>query len=189
MERWEQKALTAESTIGFMLNTVVKNKKLLLSIVSIALFTSMSSMHCSSKSKLADFKWILGTWKMFSGETYFVEKWSRLNDSVFVSNGYKYSAQDTATKTLLESVQLIVKNGEIFYVPVVGGENNGQPVYFKFTGKDKEKDEYTFENKEHHFPQRIIYKPVSKNQLYARVEGTLNDRFTAFEFEYVSSNE
>lgn len=145
-----------------------------------ALF-AFSGMQCA-KNKLSTFNWLLGTWKMETGETYFVEEWRKVNDSTFEASSYKYSAQDTATKIPLESVQLVWKKGNAFYVPTVTGQNKGQPVYFKFMGIEKQ--EFLFENKEHNFPQRIYYKPVSANQLYARVEGIYNERFTALEFEY-----
>lgn len=152
-------------------------RMLLFSLGTLAL---LCSGHCGGgKGKLAEFRWMLGKWKMEAGETYFVEEWKQINDSTFESSGYKYPAQDTAKKTALEPVRLIAKNGEVFYVPTVGEQ---KPVYYKFAGMEKE--EYKFENKEQGFPQRIFYKPVSKKELYARVEGVLNERGTALEFEY-----
>lgn len=144
---------------------------------------AFSSAHCSSAGgKLAGFKWILGKWQMQSGESYFVEEWKQINDSTFEGTSYKYPASDPSKKTPLEGVQLLAKGGEVFYVPTVVGQNKGQPVFFKFIGK--EKGEYTFENKEHDFPQQIIYIPVSKNKLNARVEGTVNERFNTLTLEY-----
>lgn len=154
-----------------------KRKQITLLLLSLIIL--LGSAHCGGKGKLAEFRWMLGKWKMEAGETYFVEEWKQINDSTFESSGYKYPAQDTAKKTALEPMRLIAKNGEVFYVPTVGEQ---KPVYYKFAGMEKE--EYKFENKEQGFPQRIFYKPVSKKELYARVEGVLNERGTALEFEY-----
>lgn len=154
-----------------------------LQLLCILILMTLSHAQCGSGAgKLTEFKWILGKWQMKSGENYFVEEWKQINDSTFEGTSYKYPASDPSKKTPLEGVQLISKGGEVFYVPTVVGQNKGLPVYFKFTGKEKE--EYVFENKEHDFPQRIIYIPLSKKQMNARVEGTVNERFNVLTLEY-----
>jgi len=40
----------------------------------------------------------------------------------------------------------------------------------------------TFENKDHDFPQRIIYKNTGQDSLYARVEGNDKGKFRKEEF-------
>ncbi len=141
------------------------------------------NIGCTAKrGKLADFNWMLGLWKTDAGETIIFEEWTQISDSVFEGNGYKYPRADEAQKSSLESVQLISRSGDVFYVPTVIGQNQGQPVYFRFTGKSN--NEYTFENNEHDFPQQIIYIPVSDSKLKARVEGNRNGQIAKLEFEY-----
>jgi hypothetical protein len=47
--------------------------------------------------------------------------------------------------------------------------------------------QWTFENPEHDFPQRIIYRLETGDALYARVEGTENGKFNKEEF-YLKRN-
>jgi len=43
-------------------------------------------------------------------------------------------------------------------------------------------NEATFENPTHDFPQRIIYKLVKPDQLWARIEGTMNGKVNGVDF-------
>ena len=79
-----------------------------------------------------------------------------------------------------ESISLELRENELFYIPTVGDQNNAQPINFKFISI--ENNEIIFENKEHDFPQRIIYKNPESDSLYARVEGNDNGKFRKEEF-------
>ena len=77
-------------------------------------------------------------------------------------------------------ISLENRNGEIFYIPTVKNENNGQVVLFKLITSHN--NEVVFEKKAHDFPQRILYKNPVKDSLYARVEGMDKGEFKKEEF-------
>ena len=54
----------------------------------------------------------------------------------------------------LEKIQIVSKNGNIYYVADV--KENKAPVYFKFTSLTP--DGFVCENPEHDFPKRIEYR-------------------------------
>jgi len=108
-----------------------------------------------------------GTWRMKTKNGALYEAWRKWSDTQLRCKSYKVIGTDT---TLLEQVTLADRDGDIFYIPVVENQNNRQPVEFRLV---KAQDHvFTFENKLHDYPQRIIYHLVSKDSVVARIEGT-----------------
>jgi hypothetical protein len=107
------------------------------------------------------------------------EEWKVVSGNKLYGRSYKINNTDTV---MLERVELTLLGGKILYTPVVTGQNNEQPVPFSLsilTGK-----KYVFENKEHDYPQRVIYNIVSKDALEARIEGTNNGKEMSSDFTY-----
>ena len=77
-----------------------------------------------------------------------------------------------------------LKGDDLFYIPTVKNQNNGEPVSFKLvSGKN---GEFVFENKQHDFPQRIIYRNPNPDSLYARIEGYQQGKVHKEEFPIMS---
>jgi hypothetical protein len=87
----------------------------------------------------------------------------------------------TKDTMMLEQVELKKEGNEIFYIPTVE-ENNMRPVKFMLIRSSI--NSFTFENKEHDFPQRIIYRFVNNDSIVARIEGTLGGKFRFTEYYY-----
>ena len=110
-----------------------------------------------------------GTWAMQTKKGLLYEEWRKLSEFELDGKSYRLNQRDTI---LLERVK-IKKNGEdIFYIPSVQNQNQGQPVSFRLISTEGNK--FTFENKLHDFPQRIIYNLVSNDSIVARIEGSKN---------------
>jgi hypothetical protein len=124
-------------------------------------------------------KWMTGTWKINAGSTLIIEQWQIVNDStlsgksVLVKNG-----SDTIPQ---ESIQLLYRNGDWYYVSIARGQNNDQPVSFKVIYTKG--TEFISENPVHDFPQRIAYRRI-KNQLFASIEGKNNNRYGKQNFDF-----
>ena len=99
------------------------------------------------------------------------ESWRSTGDNEMQGGSYKINGRDTIH---FEIVNLSKKPDGIFYVPVVKNENEGKPVAFKMISSNNYN--FVFENKEHDFPQRIIYHIVNKDSVHAWIEGTENGR-------------
>jgi hypothetical protein len=69
------------------------------------------------------------------------------------------------------------ENGDIFYVALPSGQNE---TWFKLV-KMGEK-EAVFENPEHDFPQRIIYRLENDGSLHARIEGMSKGQLKGIDF-------
>ena len=82
---------------------------------------------------------------------------------------------------LLETVNLEYKKGIANYVVTAADQNDNLPVSFKLIKNQGNK--LVFENPKHDFPQRIIYKLISKNKINAWIEGKIKGKFRKREFE------
>ncbi|MEO6695133.1 MAG: DUF6265 family protein [Ignavibacteria bacterium] len=122
---------------------------------------------------------LVGTWTMPYKEGELVEKWQKqynkkLTGETFYINGNSREVQ--------EKIDLFLTDGRIYYSSNVNGQNDGEPVPFSLIGIEKNK--FIFENKEHDFPQRIIYDLRSPTELVASIEGDTKDGFKKIVYKY-----
>lgn len=148
-------------------------------MTSLAFICLISTAAFSQKS--AQLAWITGVWKINTGKGMVIEQWQVLNDStlqgrsMFVKNG-----TDTLPQ---ESIELVYKNGDWFYIPTVASQNNALPVSFKIILLKGA--EFISENPTHDFPQRIAYRRIN-NQLLASIEGRKNGKYGKQNFDFTS---
>jgi hypothetical protein len=122
---------------------------------------------------------LTGLWKMDGKRGAIYEEWQVSGDNQLTGRSYKINNNDTI---LLENVVISLQGNAIFYTPVVRDQNNRQPVPFKLISYNNNK--YVFENKEHDYPQRVIYELVSANDLRARIEGSKGGKEMGSDFVY-----
>lgn len=122
---------------------------------------------------------IVGTWlnKRDRGDIY--ETWTRKSVNEFAGMSYTLTGGDT---TPLEKVRLYIQAGQIVYAPVAARQNDGKEVLFKL--KTIEGNRFVFENKQHDFPQRIVYDFRSSDSLYAHIEGKVESRERRVDYPY-----
>ncbi len=136
-------------------------------IIAFSFFTTKAHAQNSSASKLRELDWLLGTWQMEKKGGILTENWQQINDSTFDESSYMQKAQ--GEKKLLEKVQIVFRDNELFYIPVVSDQNNQQPVTFKITESSQQK--FVAENPMHDFPKRIIYEKISPDSIHALIDG------------------
>jgi len=124
--------------------------------------------------------WLVGTWKSVKGEEISYEIWKKENDTLYTGNGFVIVKEDTVFS---EKLQFLQRGSDLFYIPSVKDQNNGEPVEFKFMGFNE--GEFNFVNKDHDFPQHIIYKNPQPDFLCARIEGTKNGKFMKVDFNFL----
>jgi hypothetical protein len=122
---------------------------------------------------------LTGLWKMDTQRGTLYEEWNIINDNQLAGRSYKIRNNDTL---VLENVVISLQGNTIFYAPVVHNQNNEQPVPFKLISCTNNR--YVFENKEHDYPQRVIYDLASTNDLRARIEGSKNGKEMGSDFIY-----
>jgi fructose-specific component phosphotransferase system IIB-like protein len=129
--------------------------------------------------KAEAFKWLAGNWKIDRPNGTILESWTIVNDStlagksVFIKNNTDTIPQET--------IELAYRKGQWYYIPVVKGQNNNQPV--QFTVILVKGTEFISQNPAHDFPQRIAYRRIGK-QVFASIEGSRNGKYAKINFDF-----
>lgn len=122
---------------------------------------------------------IKGGWQMETRKGAIYEEWSMGDNKNLIGNSYKLKYSDTI---LLEDLEIKIEKNSIYYISKVMDQNDQKPIYFNLI---KSKNNiFVFENKQHDYPQRIIYRFVSNDSLVARIEGNKLNKILSSEFYY-----
>lgn len=134
---------------------------------------SFSFMYLNDNSDLD--KWV-GSWVADYEGGKFYEHWEKKSSELYEAKGYLVIQGDTVFRELLR----VEKIGNHWaYIAAING---GKPTLFPL--KSVEDGKWTFENKEHDFPQRIIYHLQKDGTLYAVVEGKMKGEDVKEEYLY-----
>ncbi len=137
--------------------------------VGIALFIviSLSAFIKGDNNKIFKKLYRLeGTWLMKTKNGFIGEEWKKMDKFHLKSRGMFIKGTDT---TLTEIVNLVKNNNGIFYISSVENQNNKRPISFRLASSDN--DEYIFENPEHDFPKRIVYRFATPDSIHAYIDG------------------
>jgi len=127
---------------------------------------------CKNNSKQIENKgldklnWMLGNWTGIMEEGIVTERWEKSNDTLFSGESFFIKGFDTLSR---ETISLQQQDSTIFYIPLVEGQNDNKPVYFKLTFSDG--TIAVFENPGHDFPQKIKYQLINSDSLVATISG------------------
>jgi hypothetical protein len=132
--------------------------------LGVILFSCGSKREIKEKPKLP--MWLQGEWISTQDSIDFVESWKALSDSVFEGHGNAYKGD---TVLFSEELQIRRKGDTIYYIPTVADQNQGQPVWFRFTKTDSAS--FLAENPAHDFPKTILYELKGKDSLIATLKG------------------
>ncbi|WP_316843337.1 DUF6265 family protein [Pedobacter psychrodurus] len=154
-------------------------KRIYFSFVILVLIGFCSKVQ-AQKEPLKTFAFVLGNWEMQTSKGKIVEQWVQSSDQLLSGKSYRINAKGDSL--LSETLQVRKIGKEIFYCSTVVNQNEGKEVCFKLVStKDKI---YIFENKEHDFPQKIVYQNQGKKEMLAWIEGELNGKNRKSEFRY-----
>ncbi|MBN8865458.1 MAG: hypothetical protein J0H92_18940 [Sphingobacteriales bacterium] len=113
--------------------------------------------------------WLIGTWENKTQRGSLFETWIPLNENEFSGKSYMVKDKDTM---VFETIRLLQEKEQLFYIPVVKNQNEGQPV--RFALKSISENSLVFENPVHDFPQLISYTRITSDSLLAEISGTRN---------------
>lgn len=129
----------------------------------------LSSWGYLQKNPIQYANWLIGTWENKNAKGSIFETWQQISQIKLSGKSYKIKGSDTI---VFENIQLVQENDDLFYVPVVHGQNDGLPV--RFALKNITPEEMTFENLGHDFPQKIQYTKIGFDSLHAEISGTVS---------------
>ena len=140
----------------------------------IALFLLFFS--CKPEKNLDEFQFLAGTWEGQRDGMTIRETWKKENN-LLSGEGVVLAGTDTAFH---EKFKLEIRESEIFYVATV--PNNPGPVSFKLVKSNE--NQWTFENKQHDFPQEITYHLIKPDSLDATISGDDKGKTSKEEFHF-----
>jgi hypothetical protein len=150
--------------------------KIFTSIMPLLLITT-PFIYAQQMPAMEKLHWLIGTWALEKKvDTY--EAWKITNDSTLTGRSYKVNGSDTLVS---ETVEIIRKQQEIWYIPTVSNQNEGKPVSFKLITHDPVK--LTFENKAHDFPNRINYFKEGNHAMHVWIEGMIDGHTKKVSFD------
>lgn len=134
----------------------------------------------SQKTGIEQLEWISGCWVMDDGKERTEETWMKPAGKSMIGMSRTVSGGKTVHA---EHIQIREANGQIAYIVALG--MGSKPTVFKLAKSSD--NEAVFENPEHDFPQRIIYRRESAESLFARIEGAEKGVNKAMDFRYKRS--
>lgn len=143
--------------------------------------TNDSKTEGTFANKIDSLDWLAGTWEMTASKGTITESWAKANDSTLVCDT-RLTTPDGKI-VFSEDITLVQREGLLFYIPVISDQNDGRPIEFKETSFSAE--EMVFENPEHDYPQRIVYRKTSDSTILAYIEGEENGEMKKREFPYI----
>jgi hypothetical protein len=147
-------------------------------IFPVCVLLSLLTTAQDAEKKFQLFKSIQGTWSMTTKRGIVYESWQVKNHTL-EGRSFKLMGKDTL---LLEQVTIFIKGNDLFYNPVVEGQNNNESVSFKLVNTENET--FIFDNPDHDFPQRVIYQLPKNDVMHAWIEGLDKGVYRKSDFYY-----
>ncbi len=129
--------------------------------------------------EMSDLDWLTGKWERLRNNRSRYEDWRKENDSTFVAESYALAEGDS---TYLEGLRIVERNGEVFYIPTVPDQNEGQAIPFRMLGAFE--DRFIFLNPDHDFPQKFVYEKRAPDSLMVKVQGPDEGAWRTIEFGF-----
>ena len=130
----------------------------------------------TSKPSINDLAWLAGCWEGNARGRRIDEQWMKPAGGIMLGTARTI----TPGKTEFECTQIRQeKDGTIFYVAKPSGQAEASFKLIKLENK-----EVLFENPEHDFPQRVIYRLEANGSLFARVEATVKGQVKGIDYLY-----
>ncbi len=136
-------------------------------VIAIVVILCLSAFYISNDNKTFKRLYALeGTWKMVTKRGNIIcEEWKKVDNNYLQNRGYMVKGSDTI---VTERVALTNTKEGILYTSTVEDQNNKQPIAFKMT--KNEENMFVFENPQHDFPKRIVYRFIATDSLHAFID-------------------
>ena len=129
----------------------------------------------ASPDSISDLAWLSGCWAASNQEAGSREQWMPPAGGTML--GVNRTVRDSKT-VAFEFMRIIERDdGGLEFIASPSGK--GTTSFFMVSVNDRE---VIFENPDHDFPQRIIYRLLSDEDLLGRIEGTINGKARAVDF-------
>lgn len=128
--------------------------------------TTSETVSVERPREIDSLHWLIGNWQNISPQGHFQENWKKINDTLFTGEGSLIAGNDTM---FYETIRLEQRGTYLYYIAVVRGQNNNEPVSFRLTSYGNH--QFIFQNPDHDYPQKITYIHGPGDSLFAEVSG------------------
>lgn len=129
---------------------------------------------------MAQMSFLTGDWREVSDGRTTEEHWVGPIGGVMAGTGISFTDKPDS-RTKVEFMTIEVRDGTFAFIARIDGQ---PPTVFPL--KEADNGYALFENPEHDFPQRVLYRIGGENldQLHARIEGTNDGQSLSVEWNY-----
>ena len=149
----------------------------LVTIGLILLAGCLTATAQTAKPTLNDLSWLAGCWEGNIRGREVNEQWMKPAGGIMLGMA-RTVAQGKAAEFEFTQIRED-KDGAIYYVAKPSGQAEASFKLVRLQNK-----EAVFENPQHDFPQRIIYRLEAGGSLFARVEATQNGKSRGIDYPY-----
>ncbi|MES2589627.1 MAG: DUF6265 family protein [Bacteroidota bacterium] len=124
-----------------------------------------------SKTELDKVCWMIGTWENKENGVTTTENWRNVDKKTLIGVSFSILKNDTIS---FESISIQEIDSKLYYIPLVKGQNDNKPVKFELQSSTEK--QVVFVNLKHDFPQKITYNKITKDSLYAEIQGKIQGK-------------
>ena len=149
--------------------------------LTITVFSTLLFVFCfasfaqTPKPTINDLAWLSGCWESNHNGREINEQWMKPSGQTMLGMGRIVANGKTVESEFVQIRQ--ESDGALYYVAKPSGQSAASFKLIKLQNR-----EATFENPEHDFPQRVIYRLEAGGSLFARVEGTSKGKMRGFDY-------
>jgi len=144
------------------------------SLIGVCLLWCGSATPQEQKPTIADFAWLAGCWDGSSANREYLEQWMKPSGQTMLGMSRTVYGGKTVE---YEFLQIREQEGSIYFIANPSGQAEASFKLIKFG-----EQEAIFENPQHDFPQRIIYRLEKDGSLAAAIEGMSNGKMKKVDF-------
>jgi len=133
------------------------------------------TLFLSAHADIPDLRWMAGCWSQDGQESGSVEQWTAPAGGTMLGMSRMVSGGKTVAFEFLR-----ITEDEDGWIWLVASPSGQETARFKLASMSA--NEVIFENPDHDFPQRIIYRLDSDGNLVGRIEGEVNGTARAADF-------
>lgn len=142
--------------------------------ILILFFSFVTAAQAQTAAHVSDLGWLAGCWESNNNGVLISEQWMKPAGGSMLGIGRTVKNGKTAD---FEFMRIEQNGGDVFYIARPKANNEETPFKLIRSGKT----DAAFENLEHDFPQRVIYR-VENTKLFARIEGKKNGKLFGIDF-------
>ena len=145
-------------------------------LLVLTLLCSSAALTQQQTTTVGSLAWIAGCWEQSKGNSVSQEQWMQPSGGTMMGMSRTVAGGKTVS---YEHLMLKQEGKNIYYVSIPSGQQEAAFKLVKYTAT-----EAVFENPEHDFPQRIIYRLKDDGSLHARIEGKMNGQEQGMDFPF-----